>query len=125
MVTLRKILFAITICFTFSSGSILTTQASSWHKGTPKVIRGSWVYKGNTAHVHAKIGKNFYHFESFAPIHMNNVSYKKIGKYTYKIRGYEPLYAKKNIVNYFKVVSKKHLLSYDVKHLNRMDFYKD
>lgn len=88
MVTLRKYALIIIGCVSLSSFSGLTVQASTWHKGTPKITRGNWVHRNYKSQVYTKIGKNYYHFESCAPIHMNKITYKKVGKNVYKFKGY-------------------------------------
>lgn len=74
-----------------------TAQAASWHKGTPKALRGKWRVKHvSTSTEHLHITKSHVYLYSSGPFNLKNVKYKKIGSHTYKVRGYEYTYLNAN-----------------------------
>ncbi|WP_261810494.1 hypothetical protein [Levilactobacillus humaensis] len=74
-----------------------SAQAASWHKGAPKITRGTWAdkdaLKGRMGAV-LWISKNKLVFCDNDP-HLSHLRYKKVGHRRYKFRGYE-FEAKKN-----------------------------
>lgn len=104
--TIITILAAISI-FGFTATE---AQASTWHKGMPKKMRGTWkVPHDKIFHSGAKIGKNYYHFCANDPDYLNNTKYKYLGNKIYKINGYEPVYTKGRVNRYIKLISSKHM----------------
>ncbi|RRK09293.1 hypothetical protein D1831_13490 [Lactiplantibacillus garii] len=85
-----------------------TAQAATWHKGTPKVIRGKWRVKHvSTKVAHLKVTKSRVYLYSAGKFYLKNVKYKKVSAKTYKVRGYEYTYLhSKNTVS-FKVKGHK------------------
>lgn len=83
--------------------AISPADASSWHTGTPKVLRGNW-YRTK----HAGTGSNRFSFKTGVklsktnfsayglgdPFVMNHLKYKKLSKKSYVISGIEYLYSK-------------------------------
>jgi len=66
-----------------------TVCASSWKKGTPKVLHGTWTdaYKYPKGAMYDQLDiTNKHMYESDDAWY--NLSYKKIGYHTYKLRGY-------------------------------------
>ncbi|WP_203638655.1 hypothetical protein [Levilactobacillus wangkuiensis] len=87
---------------------IQTAQASSWHKGTPKAIRGKWKMKNESyALQRIHITKTHLYYYSAGPYYLKNISYKKTGKHSYTVRGYEYTYLYKQSSVYFKIKSHK------------------
>lgn len=107
---MNKIIVTTLTLISFLGTSYIEAQASTWHKGMPQKLRGTWkVPNDKIFHSRAKIGKNYYHFVANDPDYLNNTKYKYLGKKVYKINGYEPFYAKSRINRYIKLVSKKRI----------------
>ncbi|WP_057878191.1 hypothetical protein [Levilactobacillus paucivorans] len=75
-------------------GAVPTTaSAASWHKGTPKALRGSWKrsYKQNGAKqtIHFKVtAKSIAEYRTgWASTNLTNVKYQKVSAGTYKLKG--------------------------------------
>jgi len=106
---------------------VSTTQpvnAATWHKGTPKVLRGKWV-DGTKEQI-----LNYYPFFSMKangltesgidPVINKNMHYHhKKGSHLYYVKGHETLYSHGKQVNYYKFnlqkTTRKHK-SYKVKY---------
>lgn len=103
-------------------------NASAWHWGMAKKLRGTWrAHHDKIFHSHAKIGKNYYHFEANDPTFLNNTKFKYVGHHVYKINGYEPVYSKKRGNLYIKRISKHHIEVSNFKHVkksNSISLYK-
>ncbi|WP_125684834.1 hypothetical protein [Levilactobacillus yonginensis] len=67
-----------------------SAQAARWHKGAPKIARGTWTdkpaVKGGEYDV-LQISKKKLVFDDNTP-NMTHLKYKKMGKRRYKFRGY-------------------------------------
>ncbi|MFC6261855.1 hypothetical protein ACFP1C_13050, partial [Levilactobacillus fujinensis] len=86
--------------------TVQPAQASTWHKGTPKTIRGKW----KLPYQSQKISKSTIHVYSAGKYYIKNVKYKKIGGGVFKVRGYEYTYLDKYNNTYYKL--KGHKLMY-------------
>ncbi|KRO04614.1 hypothetical protein IV54_GL001019 [Levilactobacillus paucivorans] len=68
-----------------------SAQAASWHKGAPKIARGTWgdkdFLKGHMG-VDMMISKKLLVLDDNDP-HLSHLRYKKVGHRRYKFRGYE------------------------------------
>lgn len=74
-----------------------TAQAATWHKGTPKVLRGKWRVKHvSTSTERLQITKSRVYLYSAGSFNLKNVKYKKTGAHSYKVRGYEYTYLNSN-----------------------------
>ncbi|KRO04310.1 hypothetical protein IV54_GL001558 [Levilactobacillus paucivorans] len=74
-------------------GTSTMVQAASWHKGSPKIARGMWTdkakYPKGTMYDYIHISKTRFVMSDNDPL-LTHLRYKKVGKRTYKFRGYEP-----------------------------------
>ncbi|PTM21232.1 hypothetical protein DA798_11360 [Lactobacillus sp. PFC-70] len=70
-----------------------TASAATWHKGTPRGLRGSWKRsyndRGNKVTMHFKIKAKSINLSrpGWANEKWINLKYKKVGSGTYKIKG--------------------------------------
>jgi len=61
-------------------------EASSWHEGTPKVLRGFWIHGyHNSVTVNAKS----YSFTGAMTPMFKNAKWRSLGKHKYQLRGYQ------------------------------------
>ena len=72
----------------------MQADAATWHKGTPKVLRGKYkrgraARSGAQTWIRIDVNKSAYEFaQPASPVQVvKHVSYKKLGKHTYKLRG--------------------------------------
>ena len=76
----------------FTYTNTLKAEASSWHKGSPKIARGTWTdkykYPKGAMYDVLYISKNLFVFDDNDP-HLSNLKYKKVGLNAYKFKGYE------------------------------------
>ena len=106
---MNKLKYFVIIAISVVGLSILTpvsqtAQAATWHKGTPRVIRGKWrMYPTPVSVQHLNIVKDHVRYYSVGPWYLNNVSYKKTGSHKYLVRGYEYTYLFKKSYATFKI----------------------
>jgi len=93
MTNLKLPIIATTALFGLTLVAPVTTtaQAATWHRGTPKALRGKWRIEGvSTGILHLRLTKSHVYFYSMGPLYyLKNVKYKKVGSHAYKVRGYE------------------------------------
>lgn len=69
-----------------------TAQAATWHKGAPKIARGTWTDKRNSPkggmYDSLHITHKLFVLNDNDP-HLTHLKYKKVGRHTSKFRGYE------------------------------------
>lgn len=85
-------------------------QAATWHKGTPKALRGKWRVKGlpsDAARLH--ITKSRVYYFSAGPYYLKDVTYKRVSHNSYKVRGYEYTYRFQYDTMKFKVINHNHI----------------
>ncbi|WP_024746560.1 hypothetical protein [Levilactobacillus namurensis] len=83
------------------AASITDASAATWHKGTPKVMRGSWIYHSKELgypawgqrKIHAKTMTN--HDKGMPKVAFKNITYRSVGHGKYKLRFRSHLIAKK------------------------------
>jgi len=74
-------------------GAAATAHAATWHKGTPKALRGNWQRsyrdQGTKIVMHFKVQAQTIHLSRVksAATTWTNLSYQKVGKHTYKLKG--------------------------------------
>lgn len=85
MSTITKITAKLLTITTFAGiGTVVsntTVDASTWHKGTPKVLQGNWK---NKQHQTFKITKNGFYYGP--KVGVEKTTYKYIGNHKYKFR---------------------------------------
>ncbi|CAJ1224640.1 hypothetical protein [Lactiplantibacillus xiangfangensis] len=98
---------------TVSSLNSTTAQAATWHKGTPKVLRGKWRIKHVSTRVdRLKVTKKRVYLYSSGPFHLKNIKYKKTGAHSYKVRGYEYTYLHAKTTISFKKIKGHKIIKY-------------
>lgn len=88
-----------------------SAQAASWHKGAPKIIRGTW---GDKAFLKGKMGSTLIVTKKSLSLndadpHLTHLKYKKVGTRRYKFKGYEPEARKTMSLPTMHFVSKTHV----------------
>lgn len=121
---MKKLKTLILAAFTTLSVSLVaplgsqSVQAATWHKGTPKALRGTWQ---RTEHVSGKYGFSFKSGIRFQKSHsttlslgdpfvMNHLKYKKVGKTAFVLSGIEYLYSK--TYRHIKVIKHKNKIKW-------------
>lgn len=100
-----------------------TAHATTWHRGMPSALRGTWKTKsitvaGTHTRFEVKIGKNLINNAGgFGdPMVSNNQSYHhKAGSHYYYVKGHETLYTNGKEIFYYKFYqkgNKMHLMNY-------------
>lgn len=79
-------------------------EAATWHKGTPKVLRGTWQKKvhegGISFDTGIQIKKNYFTtFSPGDPLYLKPVSYHKVGNGTYALKGKEVIYSPHTVIH--------------------------
>ena len=90
---MKKLLIGLVTALAFMNVGVGTTaNASSWHRGAPKIARGTWSdewnYPKGGEYDILYISKHKLIFDDNTP-YLTHLKYKKIGYHTYKFRGYE------------------------------------
>ncbi|OLF66254.1 hypothetical protein ADT67_12485 [Levilactobacillus brevis] len=104
------VLVTLTLGLSVLSPVSKTAQAATWHKGTPKALRGKWRVKHvptSTERLH--ITKSHVYYFSVGPYYLKNVTYKKVNHNSYKVRGYEYTYRLQYDTMKFKVINHNHI----------------
>lgn len=85
-------------------------HASTWHRGMPKALRGTWRAPHDKI-FHSTIvnGANYSRVYSNDPGFLNRTKYRYLGNHYYKVSGYEPIYSKSTEVRYFKWVNRHYI----------------
>ncbi|WP_054712676.1 hypothetical protein [Secundilactobacillus paracollinoides] len=81
------VLFSLTLGFSSTS---MITKASSWHKGTPSLIRGTWSYnpKGQVWGQYRIKKASYYSGQMGMPeVKVTGVKYRALGHYKYELTG--------------------------------------
>jgi len=95
----KIMLVALVISGMLGGGTSLTesASASSWHKGTPKIMRGTWYVPKSSALKVSKSGYGYYNMLYTKKFHScfvhefsfnfaTNAKYRKIGTHKYQVR---------------------------------------
>mgnify|MGYP004703558285 CR=1 FL=1 len=91
---MKKLLLLLSIILMSTSliTSTIEANASSWHKGSPKIACGTWTdkskYPEGAMYDSLFISKSKFILDDNDP-HLTNLKYKKVDKRSYKFRGYE------------------------------------
>ncbi|GAA3624569.1 MULTISPECIES: hypothetical protein [Lactobacillaceae] len=91
---IKKWIQLIVILFGFTlgiSGTNVITKASSWHKGTPSLIRGTWSYNPRGQEWgQYKINRTSYYSEwmGMPEVKVTGVKYRVLGNYKYELTGH-------------------------------------
>lgn len=91
---IKKWIQLIVILFGFTlgiSGTNVITKASSWHKGTPSLIRGTWSYNPRGQEWgQYKINRTSYYSEWMVmpEVKVTGVKYRVLGNYKYELTGH-------------------------------------
>ncbi|RRG06765.1 MAG: hypothetical protein DUD35_14220 [Lactobacillus sp.] len=69
-----------------------TADAATWHKGTPKVLRGNWIYHrkqvSQWGYFHISSNKMLSDDQGMPGLTYKHLKYKSLGHEKYKIRSY-------------------------------------
>lgn len=91
---MKKWIQLIVILFSFTLGLSSTsviTKASSWHKGTPSLIRGTWSYnpRGQVwGQYRIKRASYYSGWMGMPGIKVTGVKYRALGHYKYELTGH-------------------------------------
>lgn len=71
-----------------SLGSVINVEAASWHKGTPKVLRGSWYTKSQKLVVSKNSIFLYQRGHAASVSAVKKIDYRYVGNRTYQYRQY-------------------------------------
>lgn len=119
MSKIRKITVAVMTTLLVAGAVPTTANAATWHKGTPKALRGNWKRSYNdrgtkvTIHFDIKSKSMSIDRPGWASENWSNLKYQKVGSGTYKLKGtYRDggMLTKKN--SHMKLVKKSGKITY-------------